>query len=371
MFRIYQEPSGDCRKNITSAGQFSSGLGEPYIFLCKAGLTNIAAPLIIGGKFVGYFIAGPIVMGELRSSTAKRFSSMNDLDSVSVNMAEMFAAKMRVFQPNQVSELALLLHNCIMTAIAGNSDHNMLRNQNEKQNQINADIQLYKKSHSDIEYPYALENQTVACIVSGNRLRAQELFAALLNEFSIMEAGNIDRIRTKVIWFFAIVIRTVNESGSNFNESVDLDLDVMNRICDADTYDRLLEVSDFLIEMISRNSMRSVYSGSSQIISTALQFINNNFKEKISLKDIESNLHVNPSYFSTLFKSEMGITFTDYLNSLKVDYASTLLTSSNLNIVDISLSAGFDDQSYFTKVFRKIKGVTPKQYRAMHSKADE
>lgn len=296
---------------------------------------------------------------------------MNELDDVSINMAEMFASKMHIFQPKQVSELALLLHNCIMTAASASNDYNTLRNQNEKQNQINADIQSYKKSHSDIEYPYALENQTVACIVSGNYLRAQELFDTLLNDFSIMEAGDIDRIRTKVIWFFAIVIRTVNENGSNFNESVDLDLDIMNRICDADTYDRLLEVSEFLIEMISRNSMRSVYSGNSQIISSALQFINNNFKEKISLKDIENNLHVNPSYFSTLFKSEMGITFTDYLNSLKVDYASTLLTSSNLNIVDISLSAGFDDQSYFTKVFRKIKGVTPKQYRSMHRKPDE
>ena len=89
---------------------------------------------------------------------------------------------------------------------------------------------------------------------------------------------------------------------------------------------------------------------------------------KISLKDIESNLHVNPSYFSTLFKSEMGITFTDYINSLKVEYACSLLTNSNMSIIDISLSAGFDDQSYFTKVFRKIKGMTPKQYRTSHNK---
>ena len=80
----------------------------------------------------------------------------------------------------------------------------------------------------------------------------------------------------------------------------------MNRICDAETYEQLLEVSKSLIEMISQNSMRSVYSGNSQIISAALQYINKNFKEKISLKAIETNLHVNPSYFSTLFKNEMG-----------------------------------------------------------------
>ena len=292
---------------------------------------------------------------------------MNTLSDVSLKMAEMFAEKMHVFLPNQVSELALLLHNSILIAVAGNHDYNTLRVQNEKQNQINVNIQRYKKSHSEIEYPYALENEILECMVSGVYTRAKELFAELLNDFSLMETGNMDGIRTKVIWFFAIVIRTVNESGGSINDSIDLDLDVMNRICDAETYEQLLEVSKSLIEMISQNSMRSVYSGNSQIISAALQYINKNFKEKISLKAIETNLHVNPSYFSTLFKNEMGITFTDYLNTLKIEYACTLLANSNMSIIDISLSAGFDDQSYFTKVFRKAKGVTPKQYRSSHS----
>ncbi len=367
MFQVYLQSDSSCRKNLTSAGQFSSRLGEPYIFLCNAGLTNIATPLIIDGEFAGYFIAGPIVMGELRSSTAKKFSAMNTLSDVSLKMAEMFAEKMHVFLPNQVSELALLLHNSILIAVAGNHDYNTLRVQNEKQNQINVNIQRYKKSHSEIEYPYALENEILECMVSGVYTRAKELFAELLNAFSLMETGNMDGIRTKVIWFFAIVIRTVNESGGSINDSIDLDLDVMNRICDAETYEQLLEVSKSLIEMISQNSMRSVYSGNSQIISAALQYINKNFKEKISLKAIETNLHVNPSYFSTLFKNEMGITFTDYLNTLKIEYACTLLANSNMSIIDISLSAGFDDQSYFTKVFRKAKGVTPKQYRSSHS----
>lgn len=367
MFQVYRREGSECRKNLISAGQFSSRLGEPYIFLCKAGLANIATPLIIDGVFVGYFIAGPLVMGELRASTANRFSVMNDLPDVSVSMAEMFASQMRVFQPNQVSELALLLYNSILTAVSGSSDYNTIRNRNEKQNQLSDDIRRYKKSHAEIEYPYALENEIVNYIVSGSHVRAKEQFTVLMNTYSLIEAGNFDGVRTKVIWFFAIVIRTANDTGSNLNENFDLDLDIMDRICSAQTYEELLYVSHSLIEAISKNSMKSVYSGSSQIIANALQFINKNFKEKISLKDIETNLHVNPSYFSTLFKSEMGVTFTDYLNTLKVEYASSLLTNSNMNIIDISLSAGFDDQSYFTKVFRKIKGVTPKQYRVSNS----
>lgn len=368
MFQAYTQADAGCRKNLASAGQFSSRLGEPYIFICKAGLTNIAIPLIIEGEFIGYFIAGPIVMGELRSSTSKKFSSMNSLNDISLKMAEMFVSKMRIFQPNQVSELALLLHACILSSLSGDNDYNKLRTQNEKQNKICEDIQRHKKERSQIEYPYALENEIASLILSGNYPRAKVLFIELLNDFSVLENGNLDGVRTKVIWFFAIAIRTVNESSSSISDSIDLDIDVMSPICDANTYDKLLEVSQNIIEMISRNSMRSVYNGNSQIVTTALQFISKNFREKITLKDIETNLHVNPSYFSTLFKSEMGITFTDYLNTLKVDYACTLLTSSNMSIIDISLSAGFDDQSYFTKVFRKLKGVTPKHYRTEHSK---
>lgn len=67
----------------------------------------------------------------------------------------------------------------------------------------------------------------------------------------------------------------------------------------------------------------------------------------------------------------MGVTFTDYLNSLKVEHACKLLTETNLSIIDISLSTGFEDQSYFTKVFKKAKGVTPKMYRSANAAGEK
>ena len=51
----------------------------------------------------------------------------------------------------------------------------------------------------------------------------------------------------------------------------------------------------------------------------------------------------------------MGVTFTDYLNSLKIEHACQLLEHTNLSIIDVSLSTGFDDQSYFTKVFKTVQ----------------
>lgn len=371
IFDVYCDKNSMCRRNLSSAGQFASRLGEPYIFLCKSGLANIAISLIIDEVFTGYFIAGPIVMGELRSSTTKNFVSLNQLNDAAQSMAKMFAGKMKVYQPNQISQIALLFYNCIITSVSGNNDYNALRNQYSEQNQINIDIQHYKKEHVSVEYPYDLEKILIDNVSNGQVSAAKDNLKKLLNTFSILEAGNLDGIKAKTLWFFAIVIRIANESDTNLNQIIDTDLDIINKLSETDSFNALFYVSESIIEIITKNMLSSIYNGRSQIVAKALQFINKNYNEKISLKDIELNLHVNSSYFSTLFKQEMGVTFTDYLNSLKVEHACHLLANTNLSIIDVSLSTGFDDQSYFTKVFKKAKGMTPKAYRSAKSKEDK
>lgn len=367
IFDVYKTEESSCRKSLASAGQFASRLGEPYIFLCKAGLANIAVSLIIDNVFAGYFIAGPIVMGELRSSTTKNFVALNNLSASASTIARMYANKMWVYQPSQISEIALLFYNCIITSVSSDNVYSVLRNQYGEQNQINLDIQNYKKEHVSVEYPYDIEKVLIDNVSNGQVALAKDNLKKLLDTFSILEAGNLDGIRYKTLWFFAIIIRIANENDNNFNQIIDADLDIINKLNDATSYKKLLSVSLELIELITKNMLSSIYSGKSQIVAKALQYINKNYSGKISLKDIETNLHVNSSYFSTLFKHEMGVTFTDYLNSLKVERACTLLTNTNLSIIDVSLSTGFDDQSYFTKVFKKAKGITPKEYRSSHS----
>ena len=371
IFSVYSEKDGHCRKKLASAGQFASRLGEPYIFLCKAGLANIAISLIINESLAGYFIAGPMIMGELRNSTTCNFTSLNNLSDSAALMAKMFAGKMKVYQPNQISQIALLLYNCIITSVSGSDDYSALRNQYNEQNKVNVDIQHYKKEHVTVEYPYDLEQVLIENVTNGQVAAARENVGKLLKKFSILEAGDLEGIRTKTLWLFAIIIRIASENDNNLNQVIDTDLDVISRLSETESFQELVKVSESLMELITKNMLSSIYNGRSQIVSKALQFINKNYREKISLKDIESNLHVNSSYFSTLFKQEMGVTFTDYLNSLKIEHACQLLINSNLSIIDVSLSTGFDDQSYFTKVFKKAKGMTPKAYRASKAQQSE
>ena len=64
-----------------------------------------------------------------------------------------------------------------------------------------------------------------------------------------------------------------------------------------------------------------------------------------------------------MFKQETGETFTAYLNRVRIDHSRALLRRKDLRLVDIALMVGFEDQSYFTKVFKKVVGISPLRYR--------
>ena len=78
---------------------------------------------------------------------------------------------------------------------------------------------------------------------------------------------------------------------------------------------------------------------------------------------VANHVHLNPTYFSTLFKQSTGSSFKEYLNMVRIEESKRLLANTDYSIIDISLATGFEDQSYFSKVFKKFTGLTPKQYR--------
>ena len=69
------------------------------------------------------------------------------------------------------------------------------------------------------------------------------------------------------------------------------------------------------------------------------------------------------SYFCRIIKEELGCTFTEYVNRLRIERSKVLLRSSGISIAEVACAVGFDDQSYFTRIFKKQTGVAPGKYR--------
>lgn len=99
------------------------------------------------------------------------------------------------------------------------------------------------------------------------------------------------------------------------------------------------------------------------ILNSALEYIQNNYCETISLDEMASLCNISSSYFSKIFKKVVGDNFSNYINILRIRKAKELLETSNMPIINISIDLGYEDCGYFIKVFKKNVGVTPALYR--------
>ena len=95
----------------------------------------------------------------------------------------------------------------------------------------------------------------------------------------------------------------------------------------------------------------------------ATQYIKKNFHDDISLHDLAANANLNPNYFSRLFSKEFGLSFSDYLTSIRIGHAKYLLTNTEGKISEISEQCGYNSQFYFSRVFKKFTGKTPAYWR--------
>ena len=127
----------------------------------------------------------------------------------------------------------------------------------------------------------------------------------------------------------------------------------------------------FLSPDVSASQDAAGYSGEDDavskkgngVIENAIAYMKQHFDSPITLQETAGYVDLNPSYFSTLFKQSCGLSFKEYLNYIRIEESKKLLTSTDRSILDIAIDIGFEDQSYFTKVFKKYTGLTPKQYR--------
>ena len=97
-----------------------------------------------------------------------------------------------------------------------------------------------------------------------------------------------------------------------------------------------------------------------KLLKKAIRYISQNFSRNLTLDEVADHVHLNPAYFSTLFKQSTGSSFKEYLNMVRIEESKRLLSNTDYSIIDISLATGFEDQSYFSKSIQKIYRSDPK-----------
>jgi len=102
---------------------------------------------------------------------------------------------------------------------------------------------------------------------------------------------------------------------------------------------------------------------SAALFDQAIAYIHTHYTDDLSLRQVAEHVHLNPSYFSTLFKKETGETFTNYVTRMKLQRAQVLLRNTDMKMTEICQTVGFEDSAYFSSIFKKFFNMSPSEFR--------
>ena len=118
--------------------------------------------------------------------------------------------------------------------------------------------------------------------------------------------------------------------------------------------------------MIYQEDMKTVQkdaSPSGNIILQAKDYIDQHYSEKIVLSELATSLGITPNYLSSLMKRQLGMTFSEYIMSVRMEQASKLLSTNNLRINEVAAKVGYENLFYFSKLFKRFYGLSPRDFR--------
>jgi len=130
----------------------------------------------------------------------------------------------------------------------------------------------------------------------------------------------------------------------------------------SDILKKLNEVADDLFG-ISRKEIASSAEGRNGLVEQAKEFMEEHYFENLTLQMVADKIGITSGYLSTLFTLNIGCGFVDYLNEIRMNHACAYLKQNYFKTYEIAFKVGFKDEKYFSKVFKKIIGKSPSEYK--------
>jgi two-component system response regulator YesN len=346
--------------------------GGKYIYFCPAGFNFIISPIISSEGAVAYAKAGPFLMVDQEDYIKYDLMDLLKIPEEQIENIKELINPVPYMPPEKVTKLSTLLFMSIgfVNNIKICNDMLKTKSSDEIQGHIGEMLRSLKAQYveEDLAYPFDKENELISAIVDGNKPEANRLLNDLLGYIFFYSGGKFEVIRARVFELLVLLSRAAVEGGADAEHIFTLNCKYFDEINHLKSIDELclwlVEIMNDLTDYVFRfTDVKHV-----DIIRRSVDYIRRNYAKKITLEDVASYVYLSPSYFSKVFKDEMDMNFNAYLNKVRIDKAKQLLMNDSIRLVDVSGLVGFEDQSYFSKVFKKLTGVTPGRYKESRGK---
>lgn len=366
IFKHFLPKGESCTKLHSNASKLAMSLGETYIFSCHSNLNHIVFPLTNNNVLLGSILAGPFLMDEPDSLLLSDIGEKYSIPTAP--LLEMYeeAGSLPVFEPAKVTYISrLLYYMCSGLVTDSRAQFNLNHNKLYQQSKINESIQMYKASPqvNSRVYPYEKEKALITKLKTGDTEQSKALLNDLLGYVFFAEGNNFEVVKSRALELSSLLSRAAIEGGATSDSVLKVNNQFLMSLQNITDLDDLCYKLQETIDVFTDCMFNYIPSKGNEITKKAIRYISQNFSRNLTLDEVADHVHLNPAYFSTLFKQSTGSSFKEYLNMVRIEESKRLLSNTDYSIIDISLATGFEDQSYFSKVFKKYTGLTPKQYR--------
>jgi YSIRK-targeted surface antigen transcriptional regulator len=212
------------------------------------------------------------------------------------------------------------------------------------------------------------EKKILAVIKEGRVEDLKGIFALMADQEGgvLSKSSYIRSLKNLIIGTIAVVTRSAIEGGLPYEIAFTLSDIFIQRLEELNKVEEIISLAEEVLYTFTEKVSQVKNERYSQTVTTCINYIFNHLYEEINHEDLAKMMKLSPNYVSALFKKEVGITVSEYIQQLKIDEAKKLIAYSKTPISEICSLLNFTDQSYFTKVFKKHTGITPKQYREKH-----
>jgi two-component system response regulator YesN len=223
------------------------------------------------------------------------------------------------------------------------------------------DIMIYNGT-KQYYYPYELVNKLVAYLKQGNNNKVETVISCIIHE---MNNKKIDKINIKQTFFQIIgeIMKFISQTGESIADIFEPNFDVGKAAFHANT---LQEIENFMTQLCRRvieyyNNKRTKINDN--IIKRSKKFMKTNYNSNISIDTVAEHVHMSTSHLNRIFKGATGKTLNEYLIDVRINKAIELLDSTNLSVKSICQYVGYNNVSYFNKIFKAKTGTTPGRFR--------
>jgi AraC-like DNA-binding protein len=213
------------------------------------------------------------------------------------------------------------------------------------------------------EYPVKTEERLLASITGSDKPRAQKQLNELLGHILFCSGGDFELMKAETYELLVLISRGAINVGVSANRAFGINYGFWREAQSMGSIDEFCisishVINQYLDCIFSLSQRKNIDD-----INKAIRYIWQNYQNKITLEDAARSVYLSPSYFCKIFQRTVGCSFSVYLNRLRIEKSKQLLLRSDLRIADIVSMVGFEDQSYFTKVFKRVCGVSPTHFR--------